>query len=193
MDILVTASSSLAQVIVTIGLSSVWTYRAGKRGREHSQRKLKTWISTCVFGDYSVYCLNIYTVLKGETYSEMLSPYKSLNVGWYWISLLVLRAVLVSDFCNLSLYCRPNNAYRCPYGRKATNEVSNNNNVYFGSSVGGVANPMLFPFVMWPVGFTILICHSSEVAVKYTYLLLFVNCLHALHELIFLISGQPQN
>lgn len=43
----------------------------------------------------------------------------------------------------------PNSVYRCPYGRKSTNEVSNTNNVYFGSSVGGVSNPMLFPFAIW--------------------------------------------
>lgn len=46
---------------------------------------------------------------------------------------------------------RPNSVYRCPYGRKSTNEVSNTNNVYFGSSVGGVSNPMLFPFAIWQV------------------------------------------
>ncbi|XP_062596704.1 delta-like protein C, partial [Saccostrea cucullata] len=49
----------------------------------------------------------------------------------------------------------PNNVYRCPYGRKSTGEVSNNNNNYFGGNVGGVANPMIFPFALWPGGIKI--------------------------------------
>ena len=86
---------------------------------------------------------------------------------WIWLYVLVCMLFFVSrswlktriqyDNKVIGQFClffgSPNNVNRCPFGRKSTGEISNNNNIYFGRSVGGVSNPMTFPFAIWQVQF----------------------------------------
>ncbi|XP_070192615.1 neurogenic locus notch homolog protein 1-like isoform X2 [Littorina saxatilis] len=38
----------------------------------------------------------------------------------------------------------------CPYGKKSTGEISNQDSIVFGSNIGGLNNPMIFDFDSWP-------------------------------------------
>lgn len=70
--------------------------------------------------------------------------------GYIFFCILLILFVYIFDLLYfINFIDRFNSVYRCLYGWKFINEVSNINNVYFGSFVGGVFNLMLFFFVIW--------------------------------------------